>query len=116
MPSAPRSRVREIVEICTSVGLRVKTIPGLYDLITRRANVSNVRDIQIEDLLGRDPVEAVVEDAASYLRKKVVLVTGAAGSIGSELVMQVAHYDPKLIVLLDISENGLFDMEHKLMI
>jgi len=114
MPSAPRSRVREIVEICTSVGLRVKTIPGLYDLITRRANVSNVRDIQIEDLLGRDPVEAVIEDAASYLRKKVVLVTGAAGSIGSELVMQVAQYDPELIVLLDISENGLFEMEHKL--
>jgi len=114
MPSAPRSRVREIVEICTSVGLRVKTIPSLYDLITGRANVSNVRDIQIEDLLGREPVKAVIEDAASYLRKKVVLVTGAAGSIGSELVMQVAQYDPELIVLLDISENGLFDMEHKL--
>jgi len=59
-------------------------------------------------------VKAVIEDAASYLRKKVVLVTGAAGSIGSELVMQVAQYDPELIVLLDISENGLFDMEHKL--
>jgi len=76
MPSAPRSRVREIVQICTSVGLRVKTIPSLYDLITGRANVSNVRDIQIEDLLGREPVKAVIEDAASYLRKKVVLVTG----------------------------------------
>jgi len=113
MPSAPRSRVREIVEICTSVGLRVKTI-RVCMIDNWESKRQQCEDIQIEDLLGRDPVEAVVEDAASYLRKKVVLVTGAAGSIGSELVMQVAHYDPKLIVLLDISENGLFDMEHKL--
>jgi len=86
--SAPRCRVQETIEICTSAGLRVKTIPSLYDLIIGRANVSNVRDIQIEDLLGREPVKAVIEGAGSYLRKKVVLVTGAAGSIGPELVMQ----------------------------
>lgn len=114
MPSAPRSRVREIVDICTRAGLKVKTIPGLYDLITGRAKVSNVRDIQIEDLLGRDPVETVVDEASSYLTEKVVLVTGAAGSIGSELVMQVARYSPQRIVLFDINENGLFEMEHRL--
>lgn len=79
MSSALRFRVGETIEICTDAGLRVKTIPGLYDLVTGRANVSNVRDIQVEDLLGREQVKAVVEDPASYVRKKVVLVTGAAG-------------------------------------
>jgi len=114
MSSALRSRVRETIEICTNAGLRVKTIPGLYDLVTGRANISNVSDIHIDDLLGRDPVKAVIEDAGFYLRKKVVLVTGAAGSIDSEFAMQVVQYDTELIVFLDISENGLFEMEHKL--
>lgn len=75
MSSAPRSMVQETIEICTNAGPRAKTIPGLYNLITGRTNISNVRDIHIDDLLGREQVKAVIEDAAFYVRKKVVLVT-----------------------------------------
>ena len=114
MPSAPGKMTREIVEICKGTGVGVKTLPGVYDLIDGKVSVSQLREVQLEDLLGRDPVQLDMDSIAAYLEGKVVLVTGAGGSIGSELCRQVAHFRPGKLVLLDNTENNLFDIEQEL--
>jgi FlaA1/EpsC-like NDP-sugar epimerase len=114
MPSAPGRIIREIVEICKGTGVVVKTLPGVYDLIDGKVSVSQLREVQLEDLLGRDPVQLDLDSIAAYLEGKVVLVTGAGGSIGSELCRQVARFKPKTLVLLDNTENNLFEIEQEL--
>jgi len=114
MPSAPGRIIRGIVDICKRAGVRVKTLPGVYDLIDGKVSVSQLRDVQLEDLLGRDPVQLDMESIAAYLEGKVVLVTGAGGSIGSELCRQAARFQPGALVLLDNTENNLFDIEQEL--
>ena len=114
MPSAPGRIIREIVEICKVTGVVVKTLPGVYDLIDGKVSVSQLREVQLEDLLGRDPVQLDLDSIAAYLEGKVVLVTGAGGSIGSELCRQVARFKPKTLVLLDNTENNLFEIEQEL--
>lgn len=114
MPSAPGRIIREIVEICKGTGVVVKTLPGVYDLIDGKVSISQLREVQVEDLLGRDPVQLDLDSIAAYLEDKVVLVTGAGGSIGSELCRQVARFKPKILVLLDNTENNLFDIEQEL--
>jgi FlaA1/EpsC-like NDP-sugar epimerase len=114
MPSAPGRKIREIVEICEGAGVGVKTLPGVYDLIDGKVSVSQLREVQLEDLLGRDPVQLDMERIAAYLKGKNVLVTGAGGSIGSELCRQVARFQPRSLILLDNTENNLFDIEQEL--
>lgn len=114
MPSADRREVKRIAEICYSTKCRVKIVPGIYELLNGRVDVKRIRDVKIEDLLGREPVKINMEAAAGYLKGKTVLVTGAGGSIGSELVRQAARFEPELILLFDISENGVFELEHEL--
>lgn len=114
MPSAPGRVIRGIVEICKEANVKVKTLPGVYDLIDGKVSVSQLRDVQLEDLLGRDPVQLDMDSIAAYLEGKVVLVTGAGGSIGSELCRQVARFRPHTLVLLDNTENNLFDIEQEL--
>lgn len=114
MPSAPGQIIREIVEICKGTRVKVKTLPGVYDLIDGNVSVSQLRDVQLEDLLGRDPVQLDMDSIAAYLEGKVVLVTGAGGSIGSELCRQVARFRPGALVLLDNTENNLFEIEQEL--
>jgi FlaA1/EpsC-like NDP-sugar epimerase len=114
MPSAPGQKIREIVDICKGTGVRVKTVPGVYELIDGKVSVSQLREVQLEDLLGRDPVQLDMERIAAYLKGKTVLVTGAGGSIGSELCRQVARFQPGALILLDNTENNLFDIEQEL--
>ncbi|MGB9790956.1 MAG: polysaccharide biosynthesis protein [Thermacetogeniaceae bacterium] len=114
IPSAPGRAIREIVDICKETGARLKTLPGVYELIDGRVSISQIRDVQVEDLLGREPVQLNLEEIAAYLSGKVILVTGAGGSIGSELCRQIARFRPALLVLLDNSENNLFEIEQEI--
>ncbi|HHT43160.1 MAG TPA: polysaccharide biosynthesis protein [Firmicutes bacterium] len=114
MPSVPRRVVRELVNLAQQTGRVVKILPGVYDLLEGNVTVSKIREVQIEDLLGRDPVIVDLEGMSAYLSNKVVLVTGAGGSIGSELCRQIAHFKPKTLLLLDFSENNLYDIEMEL--
>lgn len=113
MPTAPGRAIRQIKEICEAVPVAFKTIPGMYELLKGTAVVSQIRDVQIEDLLRRVPVHIRADDA-SYLREKVVLVTGAGGSIGSELCRQVARRHPRHLVLLGHGENSIYLVHQEL--
>ena len=112
--SAGRREIRRIAERCKAANLPAKIIPGVYEIVGGRVNLSRIRDVSIQDLLGRDPV--VLEEASikHVLRGRVVLVTGAAGSIGRELSLQVARYEPKHLVIVDQNETGLFYAEREL--
>ena len=112
-PSMPAKVVREIASFCSHARVRVKTLPGLSDLQSGRPALSQMRDIRIEDLLGRQPVELDMNQMRDFLRGKRVLVTGAGGSIGSELARQIASFEPAELVLLDHAENGLYFVHHE---
>lgn len=113
MPTAPGLAIRAIREICNSVPVPVKTIPGMYELLSGTVQVSQIRDVQIEDLLRRDPVRMSPDDTL-YLRGKSILVTGAGGSIGSELCRQIAHRQPRQLILLGHGENSIYHIYHEL--
>jgi len=114
MPSASGKVIREIVDICKKTGAGLKTIPGVYDLIDGKISVSQIREVQLEDLLGREPVQLDMDGIAAYLQGKVIMVTGAGGSIGSELCRQIACFQPETLVLVDNTENNLFEIEMEL--
>jgi len=114
MPSAAGSIIREIVNICSGTGAILKTLPGVYELIDGKVAVSQLRDVQVEDLLGREPVQLDMDEIAAYITGKAILVTGAGGSIGSELCRQIARFQPSSLILLDKTENNLFEIEQEL--
>ena len=115
MPSAQPSVLREIVQLGRKAELKkIKVLPALHRLINGKVAVSDFRDLQVEDLLGREPVQIDTSEIESYLKDKVVLVTGAAGSIGSELCQQIATFHPDLLVALDQDETGLFELRQEL--
>ena len=114
MPSASGKVIRNIVSICEEAGVKCKTIPGLNELIRGQVNIKEVRDIELEDLLRRPAVEMNIREVSSYLKGKKVLVTGAGGSIGSELCRQVSRFNPLSLIALDHNENSLFYLEHEL--
>ena len=114
MPSIGRARRREIVQALEPLGVEVKTIPGIADIVTGRATVSEMRPVSPEDLLGRDPVPPREDLMARNIDGKVVLVTGAGGSIGSELCRQIAARRPAALILLDVSEYALFSIRLEL--
>jgi FlaA1/EpsC-like NDP-sugar epimerase len=115
IPSASGQQMTAILRLCQDVGVSFKTVPGLGEIITGHALVNQVRDVAVEDLLGRSQAQLDEVEIAKKLDGKVVLVTGAGGSIGSELCRQIARFHPKAIVGYEISENGLFylDLEMK---
>jgi FlaA1/EpsC-like NDP-sugar epimerase/lipopolysaccharide/colanic/teichoic acid biosynthesis glycosyltransferase len=113
-PGLPARVVREIAHCCAEASVRFKTLPGLSDLQHGRTALSQMRDVQIEDLLGRLPVRLNLDEVAEFLRHERVLVTGGGGSIGSELARQVAAFEPASLVLLDHSENGLYYVHNEL--
>jgi FlaA1/EpsC-like NDP-sugar epimerase len=114
MPSAPGSVRREIIEACRAANVPTKTLPGLPELISGEVTVRMLRDVSVEDLLGRAPVKVDVAKVSRYLNGKVVLVTGAGGSIGSELCRQVFRAGPATLVMVDHSENNLFEIDRQL--
>ena len=114
MPTAPGQAIRDVVTICQQAGVACKTMPGIYELISGQVSVKQVRDVRIEDLLRRDPVQIDGRDAGRYLADSVVLVTGAGGSIGSELCRQIASYRPGLLLLLGHGENSIYHVSQEL--
>ncbi|MGI9952923.1 nucleoside-diphosphate sugar epimerase/dehydratase [Moorellaceae bacterium AZ2] len=114
MPSVRGRIIREIVEICHGTGAKLRILPGMYDLIEGKVKVDPIREVRIEDILGREPVEVDLEAIAGYLTGEVVLITGAGGSIGSELCRQVARFKPELLVLLGRGENSIYEIHQEL--
>ncbi|MCH5342418.1 MAG: polysaccharide biosynthesis protein [Acetatifactor sp.] len=114
IPSASRQDLKPILEICKETGCRMRILPGMYQIINGDVNVSQLRDVQIEDLLGRDPITVNVDEIIGYVKGKVILVTGGGGSIGSELCRQIAGHDPKQLIVLDIYENNAYEIQQEL--
>jgi FlaA1/EpsC-like NDP-sugar epimerase len=115
IPSASGETRRRIVEVANAANVPVKTLPGLYELISGDLNLAGqIRPVQVQDVLGREPVEVDLESIASYIAKETVLVTGAGGSIGAELCRQIARMRPARLVLVEHSEAALFDIEREL--
>ncbi len=109
--SATGKDMKRIVEICKHTKINYKTIPGIGELIDGRVTVKSIRDVAYEDLLGREPVRLEKEKIGQYLEGKRVLITGAGGSVGSELCRQIARYNPESLILLDRTEKNLYDLE-----
>jgi len=115
MPSAPPQVIRETVGLGRRAGLRqIRVLPGLHELISGRIGLADLREVRIEDLLGREPVNIDTREIEGFLKGKVVLVTGAAGSIGSELCRQIARFSPERLLALDQDESRLFELEGEL--
>lgn len=114
MPSVGKDQVSEIIELCKETTAKTKIIPGLSDLITGKVSVTSLRDVDVEDLLGREPVRPDLNGIAEYVEDKIVLVTGAGGSIGSELSRQIASFSPKKLLLLGHGENSIYSIEMEL--
>lgn len=115
IPSAAGEKVAEYVKICSEARVDFRIVPRVKEIIEGKAHVKSLRKVQVEDLLGRPVVKADVEYLKGFFAGKVVLVTGAAGSIGSELSRQIAAYSPKKLILLDWWENGMFELQNELM-
>ena len=114
MPSAQGSVVRSVVELGRGLGLQLKTLPGVYELVGGTVSISQIRDVQIEDVLGRDEVRVDLEAIAAFLAGEVVLITGAGGSIGSELCRQVCRFSPSRVLLLGHGENSIYEIDMEL--
>lgn len=114
MPSISRQRRRDIVESLDGLAVEMLTIPGMADLVSGKAKVTELHEVSIEDLLGRDPVEPFAELIAANIRNKVVMVTGAGGSIGSELCRQIVQQQPRTLVLFETSEFVLYQIDQEL--
>ena len=115
MPSADKKATKEIMTECSRCACKVKTAPGIHEIIGGKVSMNQIRDVEIEDLLGRDPVELDMSGISSYLTNKVVLVTGGGGSIGSELCRQILKFSPSHLIVLDIYENNAYDIENELL-
>jgi len=113
-PSTSAMQMRRMVNFCKGTGLPYKTLPGLYELVEGKVTVSSIREVRYEDLLGREPVELEMEQIGEYLTGKRVLISGGAGSIGSELCRQVAGFNPERLVIVDKNESGLYESELEL--
>jgi FlaA1/EpsC-like NDP-sugar epimerase len=111
---ASRHQIHRIVKICEEIPVKVRIIPQLYEIIEGRVEISRIRDVQIEDLLGRDPVQLDLDSLNKELAGKTVLVTGAGGSIGAELARQVLRFSPAHLLLVERAEFALFDIDHEL--
>ncbi|MBR2554112.1 MAG: polysaccharide biosynthesis protein [Aeriscardovia sp.] len=114
IPDARGVDRKDILDICSSTNCKVRIIPGMYQIIDGSVTVNTIRNVQIEDLLGRDPVKANVDSIRAYIKDKTVMVTGGGGSIGSELCRQIAMAKPKLLIIFDIYENNAFWIEREL--
>lgn len=114
IPSSTNNQKRDILNICKETDCEIKVLPGLYQIVNGEVSTGIMKDVAIEDLLGRDTIKVNDEDIFNYIKDKVVLVTGGGGSIGSELCRQIAAHNPKQLIIFDIYENNAYDIEQEL--
>lgn len=114
IPSATQKVTREILRICNTTECKLKVLPGMYQFITEEVSVSKLREVSIEDLLGREAINIDLDSVTGYVMGKTVLVTGGGGSIGSELCRQIAKYNPKCLIIFDIYENNAYEIQQEL--
>lgn len=115
MPSVSRKVISEIVSICKEAECKLNILPGIYQLVNGEVSTAQLRSVDVEDLLGRDPISVDLDSIMSYVKDKVVLVTGGGGSIGSELCRQIASHKPKQLIIVDIYENNAYDIQQELL-
>ena len=114
IPTASSKERADILDVCKHTGCRIRILPGIYQLVNGEVSLSAVKDVQVEDLLGRDPVKLDAQKLRNFLENQTVLVTGGGGSIGSELCRQIAACSPKKLIILDIYENSTYDLQQQL--
>ena len=115
MPSVSRSEISKIIDICKDTTCKLRTLPGMYQLVNGEVNVSKLKDVDVEDLLGRDPIVVDIDSILGYVQGRCVLVTGGGGSIGSELCRQIAGHKPSCLIIVDIYENNAYDIQQELL-
>lgn len=114
IPSASPQMKKEMLDICKESGCKLRSLPGMYQLVNGEVSVSKLREVEIEDLLGREPIQINTEEILGILSGKVVMVTGGGGSIGSELCRQIASHGPRQLIILDIYENNAYEIQQEL--
>ena len=115
LPSASAKEIKEIVDICKETGCELKRLPGIYQLVNGEVSISKLKDVDVNDLLGREPVSVDLDSIMGYVSGKVILVTGGGGSIGSELCRQIASHQPKQLIIIDIYENNAYSIQQELL-
>lgn len=115
IPSSDTKNKKEILDICKESGCKLLTLPGIYQMINGEVSVSKLKEVEIEDLLGREPIQINTEEVLDYVSGKVVMVTGGGGSIGSELCRQIAGHSPKQLIIVDIYENNAYEIQQELL-
>ncbi len=115
MPSVSKVIISQIIDICKDTACKLRTLPGMYQLVNGEVNVSQLKDVDVEDLLGRDPITVDLESILGYVQDRCVLVTGGGGSIGSELCRQIAAHKPSKLIIIDIYENNAYDIQQELL-
>ena len=114
IPSASPNEIAKILMICKETRCKIQTLPGIYQLVGEKVSVKKIRNVEIEDLLGRDQVKVNLEEINGYLGNQIVMITGGGGSIGSELCRQIAKSSPKQLIIIDSYENNAYDIEQEL--
>lgn len=114
MPSVSRKEMAEILNICKQTRCQLKKLPGMYQFVNGDITISKLKDVEIQDLLGREPIKVNMDDIMGYVENKVVMITGGGGSIGSELCRQIASKHPKQLIIVDIYENNAYDIQLEL--
>ncbi|MBR6152359.1 MAG: polysaccharide biosynthesis protein [Lachnospiraceae bacterium] len=114
MPSASRAQTRDLLDICKETGCEMKLLPGMYQFLTGDVALSKMKEVAVEDLLGREPIKVNLTEILNSIEGKVVMVTGGGGSIGSELCRQIAGHNPERLIIFDVYENNAYDIEQEL--
>ncbi len=114
IPSATRSDIKELIVICKETNCKLKILPGMYQLINEEVSVTSLRNVEIDDLLGREPVNVDFKEITKYISNKVIMITGGGGSIGSELCRQIVKQQPKQLIIIDIYENNAYSIQQEL--
>ena len=114
IPTASPQEMKEILDICKQTGCELKRLPGMYQLVNGDVSISKLKDVDVNDLLGRDPIRVDLDSIMEYVSGKVIMVTGGGGSIGSELCRQIASHHPKQLLIIDIYENSTYDIQQEL--